>query len=642
MTAGFLASLTKYRNMTKVLVAFCSLLVLLGALSGVQGRLFDNPQTVTYLSAEVTREGSITLIGTGPGAMASSLEIWQTIPQGTGRQTSQLMEITGPDSHRFGTDEFGNEILILEWDNPPVDVMLDYSIMFEVNVRDSDDHAFGTDFPLTRLTEPTQAITESAYDLAGGLTTRKKFMELTSFVYTLVEYDDTYQNVQKSADWVFRNQRAVCDGHANLLVSMLRSLGYNAYYVIGYAYTEVGVDPGNPNYWGPHGWVEVEHDGTAYSLDPTWMEAPVDATHVKFAVAPDSNYTEYVQIMAHNVKVNWDKGDYFITMLDYLEGPKVEISGRVINPKPSSGESSVIITDVSSIDECAIIELEFSSCSSNGKPFFEPVPASRQVGLCGEETMYWVIRAPDLEPGVEYTCGVSVTGSGARYNTSLTAYHEQDFIKTMISTQNVHTPGEFFSTNTTVENTGLAREDLELFMVLDDYVQHHEVSVGGMQAMDLVWTMKAPKKEGRYTMMFLDSSGGLLEEEVTVVGNRVVEIADLELPDNISIDDILYLNVTLRGLENSTGEIEVSIGEYREGRDFLVRKGEEKTFTFIYQPGSEGTKHVSIVVLTGEEQYQDGIVDNIQVTRDLGWLEYILAAIREALESLFRALGMST
>lgn len=611
-----------------------------------EAKLIDNPQIVTYLSVEASREGSITLVGTGPGARASNLEIWHTIPQGAPpggrRQVVEVKEVEGADGYRFDEDGFGNEVIVLYWNDPLVDRKIEYSMTFEVEVWSRDDMGMGRGFPMTLLTEPSQAITEKAYELAGGLTTIEKFMALTSYVYDLVEYDKTYQTTQKSADWVFRNRKAVCDGHANLLISMLRSLGYDAYYVIGYAYTEVDIDPMDPNYWGPHGWVEVEHLGMALSLDPTWLEHPVDATHIRFAVAPDSNYTEHVQIMANRVEVEWERGEYRIDLIDHKEEPRIGIDGRVVNERPGSEEHSLLVTDIRSVDGCVISELVFNSCTDSGKPFFGTLPENRHVGVCGNETLYWVLEAPRLQHGMEYVCGVSIQGSGARYNTTLTASEEGDLIRTMMSTTKVLTPGEFFGVNTTVENTGLFSDELELFMILGDSVQDHELSIEGLQAVSMTWTMKAPRKEGTYNLMFFDSRGGLLEEEITVIEKRSIEIAGVEIPRNMSVDELLYLNVTLRGLGDAAGEVMVSIGGFEQEHEFIIGSGEEKTFMFIYTPRSEGLKHVSIVVLSGEEEFQDGIVGNISVTRDVGWWERIVGIVRELLESLFRALGMSS
>ena len=608
-----------------------------------EAKLFDSPEAVNYLHAEVMKEGSITLESAGPGAIATRLEIRHSVPQGTYRQTTELLSVTGPDDYSFDEDEFGNEIMVLTWDDPPLDQRLDYSIVFDVKVWDRDDPAAGTDFPVTAMTEASQEITEKAYELTGGLTTREKFMELTSYVFDIVDYDRSYQNVQKSAQWVFENRKAVCDGHANLLISMLRALGYNAYYVIGYAYTEENLDPDNPNYWGPHGWVEVEHDGKAVSLDPTWLQHPVDATHIKFAIAPDSNYTEYVETMANRIMVNWEKGDYLVRMLDSTEEPRIGAESRLVPARAGSGEHALMITDVrSSMDSpCVLTRLMLASCRDGGRPFLKLEPDEAMLGFCGNTTLYWILGVPGLSRGVEYSCGVNLYGAGISETGTLVAAGEPDFIDARISTRKVLTAGQLFQVNTTVENSGLSESDLELFMMLDDRVQETSISLDALQAADLVWTMRAPRQPGEYIMRFFSSSGKLLEEDIQVVEKRSVRIANAAIPGNISLEGILNLNVTLLGLDDAMGVMRVSIGREEFEREFFIDKDEEKTFTFVYTPDTEGLKRVSIVVLSGEEDYEAALVGSLVVVREEEWWEPLWNLVGGLLEGLFSILGMN-
>jgi hypothetical protein len=210
-----------------------------------------------------------------------------------------------------------------------------------------------------------------------------------------------------------------------------------------------------------------------------------------------------------------------------------------------------------------------------------------------------------------------------------------------MSTPKVLTQGEFFSVNTSIENAGLGSEDIELMMILDDHVQEHSAELKGMQAVDLTWTMRAPKSKGTYKLMFFDSSGGLLEEDIEVIEKRIVEIVEAGIPDSVSLGESAVLNVTLVGLEDASGRVEVAMGEEEAERDFSISEGEEKTLTFELEPATEGSKHVSVVVLTDGGEYQDGLVGNVEVSRDLSWMESIMEWLRGVMESLFRALGMS-
>ncbi len=627
--------------MIKRPLLFCMLLLLTVPMG--EAKLFESPETVSYLHAEVIKEGSITLESTDIGARADRLEVRHSAPQETYRQSSEIKSVTGPDGYSLEEDDFGNEVVVLTWNDPPLDQRIDYRLVFEVRVWDRDDPAGGTGFPLTSMTEATQEMTEKAYELTGGLMAREKFMKLSSYVYDLVEYDRSYQNTQKSAEWVFENRKAVCDGHANLLISMLRALGYNAYYVIGYAYTEENIDPEQPNYWGPHGWVEVEHNGRAVSLDPTWLQHPVDATHIKFALAPDSNYTEYVQIMANKVRVNWEKGDYVVSMLDSEEAPRIEIDGRLLPGSLGSGQHSLLIIDIrSSMDEpCILTRIRLQGCTEDGRPFLTILPGERSAGFCENETLYWILGIPDLQPGVEYACGVNIYGAGSKANATLRATRGADLIETRLSTVKVLTPSQFFQANTTVENTGLTGSGLELFMFLGDIVQSKGITLDAMQAADLAWTMRAPRAPGVYPLKFFSSSGDLLEEEVRVIEKRTVEIAGVPIPVNMSVEESLYLNVTLRGLEESMGELRLTIGGEDHERDFLIGRDEEKTLAFVYTPDKEGVKHITIVVLSGHEDYEDGLTASIVVLRDRAWWEPLWEAVRGLLEGLFELLGMN-
>lgn len=620
---------------------------ILVTVNGAEAKLLENPETVDFLHAEVIKEGSITLVSSGPGAIATSLEIRHTVPMDSSRQNTEIKTVAGPDDYRYEKDDLGNDIIVLEWNNPPLDRRIDYKLVFDAKVWQRDDPALGVYFPSTNLIDYNQGITEKAYELSGGLTAMEKFMTLTSYVHSLVDYDESYQYIQKSAEWVFENKEAVCDGHANLLIAMLRSLGYNAYYVIGYAYTEENLDPENPNYWGAHGWVEVEHDGRAVSLDPTWLQHPVDATHIKFAISPDSNYTEYVQIISNNVRLDWDKGEYFVNLIDNTETPRISIESRLVPESVSSGGHSLLITNIrsnirSNLDEpCILTKISLQSCSDEGKPFLNLIPQERYTGFCKNDTLYWILGAPKIDPGVEYTCGVNVFGAGGMASETLSAISEPDYTETIMANPKVLTPSQIFKVNTSVKNSGLNPLELQLFTFLDEYVQRMELSLDGLQIADIIWTLRAPREAGQYPLRFFSSSGRLLEEDIRVIEHRGIEILDAKIPENISIENPLHLNVTLRGLQDSMGEIQVNIENQEYENSFFIDKGEEKTFTFIYNPKKEGVKQVNIVVLSGEENYEDGLVKNFNVIREKEWWEPIWDAIRGLLEGIFEFLGMN-
>jgi transglutaminase-like putative cysteine protease len=73
-----------------------------------------------------------------------------------------------------------------------------------------------------------------------------------------------------------------CTEHTLLFVSLARAVGIPAREVGGLAYPDIG----RPVF-GWHAWAEI-HDGRQWvSVDPTWGEFYVDATHIKFQEGSD-------------------------------------------------------------------------------------------------------------------------------------------------------------------------------------------------------------------------------------------------------------------------------------------------------------------------------------------------------------------
>ena len=95
----------------------------------------------------------------------------------------------------------------------------------------------------------------------------------TRLVHRALSY--TLDTAPASASAILAAGRGDCTEYSRVLTAVVRALGLPAREVSGMAY--VGdADPG----FAFHAWTEV-HDGHAWlALDPTWDEAPVDATHV--------------------------------------------------------------------------------------------------------------------------------------------------------------------------------------------------------------------------------------------------------------------------------------------------------------------------------------------------------------------------
>ena len=85
---------------------------------------------------------------------------------------------------------------------------------------------------------------------------------------------------------VLDNMAGDCTEHTLLFVSLARAAGVPAREVSGVAFADSDGAP----FFGWHAWAEI-HDGSQWvTVDPTWNEFYVDATHVKFAEGEDPSW----------------------------------------------------------------------------------------------------------------------------------------------------------------------------------------------------------------------------------------------------------------------------------------------------------------------------------------------------------------
>jgi hypothetical protein len=100
----------------------------------------------------------------------------------------------------------------------------------------------------------------------------------------------TYAENADNALAVLDSLAGDCTEHTLLFVALARAVGLPAREVGGLAYVRVG---GKPQF-GWHAWAEV-HDGTQWvSIDPTWNQTYVDATHIKFSEGDDQAWINVV------------------------------------------------------------------------------------------------------------------------------------------------------------------------------------------------------------------------------------------------------------------------------------------------------------------------------------------------------------
>ncbi|MCK4496857.1 MAG: transglutaminase domain-containing protein, partial [Candidatus Aenigmarchaeota archaeon] len=505
--------------------------------------------------------------------------------------------------------------------NPPLERDIDYRISFDVEIRDKMNPAPGKSFKTTSMTRASLEMTEKAYNLVSDFSDVERLFKLTEWVYYWVDYEHAYQNLPKEAEWVFENRKGICSSNSNLLISLLRELGFNAYYVIGYAYTEE--TPGT--YWGPHGWVEVEYGDKSISLDPTWMESPVDGTHIKFANAPDSNYTERAEIIGSQVKLVWTRNEPEIDIIEIEDSERVGIQAEFV-PEEVGGESyALLLTRVSSLSssECVLSYMQIQSCAI-GEGYFLDIPIENQtLAFCGNETLFWFVKTAKLKGSTIYTCPVSVYAAGALKKPQLRARALTKNVHVRMSTPKVLTPNQVFTVETTLENHGFSKKSLKAYLIIDEEMQSKDLELDPGHQAKLTWTQRAPATPGDVKLKFFSSSGDLLEQDLTVISKRHVKIEKVSIPENITLEDSLFLNVTVKGLEQVRGELQVKIGGESQTREFYIDKDEIKNFIFPYTPESEGNKEISVILLS-EGLYEDGMIGNLLVVRESAWWGQIL------------------
>jgi hypothetical protein len=607
--------------LNKTMVA---VLVLVLVVPGGEAKLLESPEAVNYLHVELSKSGDVLLESKGPLAKADTLDIQLSIPQNYGRQRATLKEMKGADSYTFEKDEFGNSVVNLHWDRPTLDSRFEYELVFDVEVFDRTEEALGKDFPVTDMVSANEEMKMISYDLTAGLGEIEGMFRLSEYVYSLVDYQEVYQGYQKSARWVFENQKAVCDGFSNLLIGLLRARGYNAYYIAGYAYTET--TPGS--YWGSHGWVEAEIGGRTVTLDPTWLQSPVDSTHIRFTVSPDSNYSEYVWILSNSVRVNWNRNEPEVSLIEEKSGPRVDLDIQVI-PEEASGESHILILGSAAgniSEECILSRLEARSCSAfGGGEFLGFVNRNQVLEFCGEQDVYWVAQTPKVESNNLYTCPVTITGAGMTRSEDVNARSSGRASDIDLVIPRVLTPGQPLQVKSYIENRNPFGKGLDVYLLFNGEVLKKVVELKAMEKSVIEWSLRAPLSPITYNLGVFSSDGGFARQEITVTKERAVSISNVSLVRN---EDFSFdLSVELNALSDAEGEVKVQIGSYSAGKAYSLKSGEGVVLDFSYTVLLPGTIPVNVDVFSNEGIYEDGMVTVIQIEEERGPLEEVLHQI---------------
>ena len=113
----------------------------------------------------------------------------------------------------------------------------------------------------------------------------KMLEKLNKYLFVRIEKD--YQTSIPSALDVLDKMRGDCNEHSTLFVALARALSIPSRINVGVVYREDGM-------FFYHAWVQCYAKGEWHTFDPTFGQAPVDATHIKFL---SGNLDKQVQLL---------------------------------------------------------------------------------------------------------------------------------------------------------------------------------------------------------------------------------------------------------------------------------------------------------------------------------------------------------
>jgi hypothetical protein len=555
-----------------------------------------------------------------------------TVPQNTSRQASFIKSVTGPDRYYIAEDEWGNKVLNLYWEIPELKKRHYYKVVSDVEVFDRDVPAEKVKFPVTDYTKSNPQIAQTAYETAYGLDDIQKIFMLTGWVYNNVKYDNEAKSFMQTAAWTYQNRKGACDEFSNLLVSMLNELGCSPRYVVGFAYSEN---------WGQHGWVEVDYQGKTLSLDPTWLESPVDSTHIKVADLPDSNLSEHVEVKGGQITIDWNKEEPEIKVISHKESPKINITATLIPENSTSNSYSLLTTQFTSIPECMLTAVNVKSCAMQSTTSFLSIPKNREMlAFCGSHREQWFLKTPQTESSMVYTCPVIIYGGGAEKTATVTVSADaRKKLSTRVNSQNIFTPGQVFQVESVTENSGYSTEDVTVYVFFQGLAQNKDFSIKPGESASIKWTLKAPAKPGNHEITVFSSTGELTARNITVISQRRGQIDNISVPGKAMVGEPLTINITVKAISSFTGTLKTTSEDYADTKYVSLSPSESKTFWLSYAPQSSGAKTVSVTLLSDSQQFEDGWWGTIEVQNQKSWWDSTLEWLHGIVDSIVGALG---
>ena len=123
-----------------------------------------------------------------------------------------------------------------------------------------------------------EKITDSL--IKSGMTEIEKVKAIHDWLVNNVEYDtegyqsDNISDESHTAEGLFKNRKAVCDGYSNAFMQMAQYAGFEVIVVEGVGYNSTGVAEN-------HAWNQIKVNGNWYNVDVTWDD-PVASGDIGF------------------------------------------------------------------------------------------------------------------------------------------------------------------------------------------------------------------------------------------------------------------------------------------------------------------------------------------------------------------------
>lgn len=535
-----------------------------------------NTRLITSLDAELVLSGNMTVTGD-----VSEMKLKIYIPQ-SGYSDVRV----SPDAWSYTEDELGNKMIMITWKNPSgfekyeIKMAVKNRAKFFENTTPEEwfvDLAKGE----TKNTKVTEGMARFA---AGDEGVWEKSVRFLKYVERNFIYDYDFLNNRSrspnNAIEVWKSRKAVSGEFSNLLAALLRSQEIPARVVFGYAFPKLDTMEFEQDIG--HGWAEVYVNGKWIPLDVTFFQAGyIDATHIKFANLLENNVTESLTI-AGGGKADLKRNNLKVRILDYeTYSPKVELKAR---DQISGGEPLLAEGTVDGF--CMFQNMRLSSCVSDGnKSFFGIEEPSRKFWSCGRQNVYWIVKAPDINNNVKYTCPLTlqeIGGLSSEQKIEVNGNKKSENI--LISGPDQVKTGEEFVLQTGSEGTFFSPNLTE-------------------NKISKEWKLSL-NETGQHIFYFY-SLGKSGKKTLQVIESKDLSFVKVGKPGKIFRDEWFLLNVTVKNIGNTLIPIKVrAIFQNQTAlQTSALNYGEEKILNFNLTATESGNHRIIISEETTRTSY---------------------------------------